>query len=97
MLIRTIMPASDEEARANLSRLMAENGEDATDLAWLSELIGRPRDYLRRYLKGGSPRRLADKDARDLARYLRVEPQLFGVPLDEAPPRRFAAPKRARR
>lgn len=93
MQIRITLPADAPEARANLARLINERGEPFADL---SRMIDRPAAYLREYVKKGRPQRLAEREARDLARYFRVEPQLFGVPLDAAPERPAGTLLRAR-
>jgi len=93
MMIRITLPADGPEARANLARLIDERGEPFADL---SRMIDRPPGYLREYVKKGRPQRLAEREARDLARYFRVEPQLFGVPLDVAPERPAGALLRQR-
>jgi hypothetical protein len=88
------MPADEAEARGNLTRLIAERREDLTGLS--RDVLVKAPGYLGRYIREGSPRRLAEGDARELARYFRVEPQLFGVPLDEAPERARGAMARRR-
>jgi hypothetical protein len=59
---------------------MIERGEN---LAEISDVMGRESGYYARYIPGKGPRRLADQEQRDLARYVRVAPQLFGAPVDE--------------
>jgi hypothetical protein len=79
MRITITLAASEAEARANLAEIIADRRED---FAGLSRMIGRPAGYLRRHVREGKPRRIAEGEARDLAGYFRVAPQLFGTPLD---------------
>jgi phage repressor protein C with HTH and peptisase S24 domain len=67
---------AEEEARLALQRLIEERGED---YAGLSRLLGRNPAYIQQYIKRGSPRRLAEEDRRQLARYFRVEEALLGA------------------
>lgn len=71
---------TDEEARAALQALISERRED---YAGLSRLLGRNPAYVQQYVKRGSPRRLAERDRRMLARYFDVAEQSLGGP---APP-----------
>lgn len=66
-----------EEPRAALARLIAERGED---YAGLSRLIGRNAAYVQQYIKRGVPKRLAEQDRRELARYFGVPEALLGGP-----------------
>lgn len=72
---------ADADAREALKRLIEERGED---YAGLSRLIGRNAAYVQQYIKRGTPRRLAERDRRILARYFDVPERLLGGP-DEAP------------
>lgn len=60
----------DEDARAALDALIHARRED---YAALSRMLGRNPAYIQQYVKRGTPRRLAERDRRLLARY-------FGVP-----------------
>lgn len=73
---------ADEDARAALQRLIEERGED---YAGLSRMIGRNPAYVQQYIKRGSPRRLAERDRRLLARYFGVEETVLGAPETAAP------------
>ena len=73
---------ADEDARAALQRLIEEKGED---YAGLSRLIGRNPAYVQQYIKRGSPRRLAERDRRLLARYFGVDEAMLGAPEEAAP------------
>lgn len=69
------------DARAALRRLIEANGED---YAGLSRLIGRNPAYVQQYIKRGTPRRLAERDRRLLARYFGVPETALGGPAGEA-------------
>jgi len=70
-------------ARGVLAALIKRHGEDCSSL---SRLIGRRPDYLGRYIRTGSPRRLRDEERETLARYFRVdEAALDDRPKGEAP------------
>lgn len=64
------------DQRAVLGRLIDENRED---YAGLSRLIGRNSAYVQQFLKKGSPKRLAEQDARRLARYFGISASELGV------------------
>lgn len=65
----------NDDGRAALERLIAENGED---YAGLSKLIGRNSAYIQQFIKRGSPRRLPEKERGILARYFGVDEKLLG-------------------
>lgn len=65
----------NEDGRAALERLIAENGED---YAGLSKLIGRNSAYIQQFIKRGSPKRLPEKERGILARYFGVDEKLLG-------------------
>ena len=73
---------ADEDARTALQRLIEERGED---YAGLSRLLGRNPAYVQQYIKRSSPRRLAERDRRLLARYFGVDETLLGAPETAAP------------
>jgi hypothetical protein len=68
---------TDAEARAALAALIAERAEDYSGL---SRLLGRNPAYIQQYIKRGSPRRLAERDRRLLARYFGVDEARLGGP-----------------
>ena len=63
--------------RAALERMIAERGQD---YAGLSRLIGRNAAYIQQYIKRGVPKRLAEEDRRQLARYFGVAEEVLGGP-----------------
>src|SRR5687768_11282645 len=67
----------DENARLALQRLITERRED---FSGLSRLIGRNAAYIQQYIKRGVPRRLAEHDRHQLARYFGVDESLLGGP-----------------
>lgn len=69
------MAASDP--RALLERLIAERGDS---YAALSRLLGRNVTYLQQFVTKGSPRALAERDRRLLARYFGVPDSALGGP-----------------
>ncbi|MDP8994353.1 MAG: S24 family peptidase [Pseudomonadota bacterium] len=68
-------------ARAALARLIEEQ---RADYAGLSRLIGRNPAYIQQYIRRGTPRRLAERDRRLLARYFGVAEELLGGPAASA-------------
>lgn len=66
-----------EDPRTFLTQLIAERRED---LAALSRLLGRNPAYVQQFIKRGTPRRLAERDRKTLARYFNVDEQLLGGP-----------------
>ncbi|USI73374.1 S24 family peptidase [Sphingomonas morindae] len=71
------------DPRATLAALIRDSGEDC---ASLSRLIGRNPAYVHQYLHRGSPRRLAEADRAQLARYFGVPETWLGAPEAAAPP-----------
>lgn len=71
----------EEEPRAALERLIAENGDD---FAGLSKLVGRNPAYIQQFIKRGSPRKLPEEERGILARYFGVEESLLGGPVASA-------------
>lgn len=65
------------DARANLARLIAENGED---YASISRLIGRNAAYIQQYIRRGTPRFLSERDRQLIARHFGVDEQQLGAP-----------------
>ena len=66
---------ADEDPRATLDRLIADNGDD---YAGLSKLLGRNAAYIQQFIKRGSPKRLPELERGILARYFGVDEQLLG-------------------
>lgn len=71
----------EEEPRAALERLIAENGDD---FAGLSKLVGRNPAYIQQFIKRGSPKRLPEAERGILARYFGVAESLLGGPVESA-------------
>lgn len=67
----------EEDPRAALERLIAENGED---FAGLSKLVGRNPTYIQQFIKRGSPRKLPEAERGILARYFGVDENVLGGP-----------------
>lgn len=61
--------------RAALATAIEASGKS---FAQLSRLIGRNSAYLQQYVKLGSPRELAERDARTLARFLGIDEAAIG-------------------
>jgi hypothetical protein len=72
---------TDEEARAALAGLIEARAEDYSGL---SRLLGRNPAYVQQYIKRGSPRRLAERDRRLLARYFGVDEARLGGPAGDS-------------
>lgn len=66
----------NEEPRAALGRLIAENGDD---YAGLSKLLSRNAAYVQQFIKRGTPKRLPEAERGILARYFGVDETLFGA------------------
>lgn len=71
----------DEDARAALDALIRNRRED---YAGLSRMLGRNPAYIQQYVKRGTPRRLAERDRRLLARYFDVPEEALGGPAPAA-------------
>jgi phage repressor protein C with HTH and peptisase S24 domain len=80
---------AERDARAALQRLIEDRGED---YAGLSRLIGRNPAYVQQYIRRGTPRVLAERDRRLLARYFEVPEAVLGGPAPEPSPERVAVP-----
>jgi phage repressor protein C with HTH and peptisase S24 domain len=81
---------AERDARAALQRLIEDRGED---YAGLSRLIGRNPAYVQQYIRRGTPRVLAERDRRLLARYFEVPEAVLGGPVAEPSPDRVAVPR----
>jgi hypothetical protein len=65
------------DPRAELDRLIRENGDDYLAL---SRLLGRNSAYVQQYIKRGSPKQLPEKERAVLARYFGVDERVLGAP-----------------
>ena len=65
----------NEDPRAALARLIAENGDD---YAGLSKLVGRNAAYIQQFIRRGTPKRLPEIERGILARYFGVDEKLLG-------------------
>jgi hypothetical protein len=65
----------NQDPRAVLERLIAENSDD---YAGLSKLVGRNAAYIQQFIKRGSPKRLPEIERGILARYFGVDEKLLG-------------------
>lgn len=65
----------NEDPRAVLDRLAAENGDD---YAGLSKLVGRNVAYIQQFIKRGTPKKLPEVERGILARYFGVDEKLLG-------------------
>jgi SOS-response transcriptional repressor LexA len=65
------------DARANLERLILEQGEDFSSL---SKLLGRNPAYIQQFIRRGIPRKLDENDRRKLAQYFGVDESALGGP-----------------
>lgn len=74
---------SDEDARAELDRLIRTQGES---YASVSRLLGRNPAYVQQHIRRGTPRCLSERDRRRLARYFGVSERLLGGGADAEPP-----------
>src|SRR5205085_5607132 len=82
---------AEVDGRTALARLIEERGED---YAGLSRLIGRNAAYIQQYIKRGTPRRLAEEDRHQLARYFGIdEAWLGGRDSGDAPSDLVAVPR----
>lgn len=71
----------DNEPRAVLAALIADNKEDFTSL---SKLVGKNAAYIQQFIKRGSPKRLGERERGILARYFGVDEAVLGAPLPAA-------------
>ena len=65
----------NNDPRAALALLIAENGDD---YAGLSKLVGRNAAYIQQFMKRGSPKKLPEVERGILARYFGVDEKLLG-------------------
>ena len=70
-----------EDARANLEKLIRENGHD---FAALSKMLGKNPAYIQQYIRRGSPKKLDENDRRRLAEFYGVDERLLGAPTARA-------------
>ena len=73
--MKPIVAATPGQARENLGALAAKHG---FPLAPLSRMVGRPSDYLAKFVRGGGSERLKPSEQEMLAKFFRVDPRLFG-------------------
>ncbi|CAD7337812.1 peptidase S24 [Sphingomonadales bacterium 56] len=66
-----------EDPRIVLERLIAERGENYSDL---SRRLKRNPSYIQQFIKRGTPRKLDEEDRRILARYFGVSEDVLGGP-----------------
>ncbi len=66
-----------QEPRANLEKLIRENGHD---FAKLSKMLGKNPAYIQQYIRRGSPKKLDENDRRMLAEFYGVDERLLGAP-----------------
>lgn len=68
---------TEADPRATLANLVQAHGDS---LAALSRMLGRNDAYLQQFVTRGSPRQLAERDRRILARYFGVDDAALGGP-----------------
>ena len=73
--MKPIAGATPDQVRENLRALAAKH---KFALAPLSRMIGRPSDYLSRFVRGEAGDRLKPREQEMLAQFFRVDPRLFG-------------------
>jgi hypothetical protein len=73
--MKPIVAATPGQARENLRALAAKHG---FPLAPLSRMVGRPSDYLAKFVRGGGSERLKPSEQEMLVKFFRVDPRLFG-------------------
>src|ERR1043165_4534908 len=71
------MVDNGEDPRVVLERLIAERGENYSDL---SRRLKRNPSYIQQFIKRGTPRKLDEEDRRILARYFGVSEEVLGGP-----------------
>ena len=72
-----------EDARANLERLIRENGHD---FAAVSKMLGKNPAYIQQFIRRGSPKKLDEEDRRRLAEFYGVDERMLGAPEARALP-----------
>ncbi|GAA0486711.1 hypothetical protein GCM10009096_31900 [Parasphingorhabdus litoris] len=76
------IPALGDDPRANLERLIRENGDDFSSL---SRMLGKNPAYIQQYIKRGTPKKLDEEDRRKLAEFYAIDEQLLGANIPAAP------------
>jgi len=66
-----------DDPRANLEKLIRENGHD---FAALSKMLGKNPAYIQQFIRRGSPKKLDEDDRRRLAEFYGVDEGLLGAP-----------------
>lgn len=74
-----------DDARANLEKLIRENGHD---FSALSKMLGKNPAYIQQYIRRGSPKKLDETDRRRLAEFYGVDEGLLGAPAARASSRK---------
>ena len=74
--MKPIVAATPDQVRENLRALAAKH---RFALAPLSRMIGRPSDYLGRFVRGVARDRLTPGEQKMLAEFFRVDPRLFST------------------
>jgi hypothetical protein len=73
--MKPIVAATPDQVRENLRALAAKHN---FPLAPLSRMVGRPSDYLAKFVRGRWSERLKPSEQEMLAKFFRVDPRLFG-------------------
>jgi hypothetical protein len=73
--MKPIVAATPDQVRENLRALAAKHN---FPLAPLSRMVGRPSDYLAKFVRGGGGEQLKPSEQEMLAKFFRVDPRLFG-------------------
>ena len=73
--MKPIVAATPDQVRENLRALAARHN---FPLAPLSRMVGRPSDYLAKFVRGGGSERLKPSEQEILAKFFRVDRRLFG-------------------
>lgn len=64
------------DSRANLERLIRQNGDDFSSL---SRMLGKNPAYIQQYIKRGTPKKLDEADRRKLAEFYAVDERVLGA------------------
>ena len=70
-----------DDVRANLEKLIRENGHD---FAALSKMLGKNPAYIQQYIRRGTPKKLDENDRRRLAEFYGVDESVLGAPAARA-------------
>lgn len=80
--MKTSVAATPDQVRETLRSLAKEN---RVPLAPLSRMVGRPSDYLSRFVRGERGDGLKANEQDLLAKFFRVDPRLFGARQEREP------------